>query len=130
MTKRLRKTSSLLITGLALTLAFGLPVAFACMWDSNTIRDELNTQNVSLFHLITGQFPHHGQAFYEQQAREAQSDLAKNPKDTKALNNLGAAYTKLGKYDEALQQFQTIENIEPGKYETTSNLGVLHNRRR
>ncbi|MDF1665927.1 MAG: tetratricopeptide repeat protein [Planctomycetota bacterium] len=108
-------------------LAAGLCTpAIACIWDTNTLKDELQTKNTPMFHLITGQFAHHGPAFYERQAAKARQALKSNPKDIKALNNLGAAYTKLGRYKAAQATFLSIEKIQPGKYETLSNLGVLH----
>lgn len=100
--------------------------ALACIWDTNTLKDELQTKNTPMFHLITGQFPHHGPAFYEKQAAKAREALKKNPQDIDALNNLGAAYTKLGRYKAAATTFLSIEKIQPGKYETLSNLGVLY----
>jgi tetratricopeptide (TPR) repeat protein len=121
---------SVIFIGAALITLIGVSKSFACAWDSNTIRDELQSRDTALFHLITGQFPQHGTAFYEQQARQAKEALALDSNDEQkvitALNELGVAYTKLGQYQEALDQFHRIEKLSPGRYETLSNIGVLY----
>lgn len=118
------KISTKIFAGAILAAGLCTPAA-ACIWDTNTLKDELQTKHTPMFHLITGQFAHHGPAFYEKQAAKARETLKTNPNDIAALNNLGAAYTKLGRYKAALSTFLSIEKIQPGKYETYSNLGVL-----
>ena len=44
---------------MAAGLVLGWGGAHACIWDTDTLRDELRMQP-GLFDLITGQFPHHG----------------------------------------------------------------------
>jgi tetratricopeptide (TPR) repeat protein len=96
-----------------------------CIWDTDTIRDELQTK-ASDFDLVVGQFPHHSKAYYEARVKQAESALAKTPTDIAARNNLAVALFKLGRFQAALEQFEAIEQTEPGRYETRSNLGVLH----
>jgi tetratricopeptide (TPR) repeat protein len=118
--------TSVTLAVLSLAVLSNARQAFACIWDSNTIKDELQSQDLPLFQLITGQFPHHGEAFYRRQAQRSLASLKSKPNDPEALNELGAAYTKLGRYDQALVSFVKLQKIKPGKYETLSNLGVLH----
>lgn len=114
------------------TVTVGLGVALAaasahalCIWDTDTIRDELQTK-ASDFDLITGQFPHHSKGYYEARVKQAEAALAKDPKSIVARNDLAVALLKLGRYEESKAQFATIEAQQPGRYETLSNLGVLH----
>lgn len=50
--------------------------------------------------------------------------LAMEPDDTSALNNLGAAYSEMGRMEEALAQFRRAIELDPDGYKTYNNLGV------
>ena len=100
--------------------------AYACLWDSDTIKDELASKDADIFELISNQFPEHGEAYYKQRVKAAVILLGKDTSDVVARNDLGAAYTKLGEYDKALAVFTTLDRDKPNTYETLSNLGVLH----
>jgi tetratricopeptide (TPR) repeat protein len=100
----------------------------ACIWDSDTLRDELQS-NPDSFDLITGQFPHHGKGYYEHRVRRLTEELKQHPEDVIRRNDLGVALLKLGRFDESLAEFERIEEIEPGRYETLANLGVLYKKR-
>ena len=99
--------------------------ALACIWDSDTLSDELQT-HVDVFDLITGQFPHHGQVYYETRVINSLANLKQEPRDIEARNDLAVAYLKLSRFDQALAEFDRIEEMAPGRYETRSNLGVLY----
>ena len=103
--------------------SMGFPIA--CINTSYSRLEEVEITNY-LGHLIIGAFAHHGPAFYEQEVRRCIAELAKNPNDFEARNDLGAAYSKLGNWAKALIAFQKNEQFHPGKYETASNLGVLY----
>lgn len=116
-----RRTAVVAVAGLlAATSASAL-----CIWDTDTLRDEMQTK-ADDFDLITGQFPHHGTVYYEARVKQAQTNLAAQPDDIVARNDLGVALLKLGRFDESLAEFNAIREQQPGKYETLSNLGVLH----
>lgn len=118
--RRLRTVSAAVaVTALAGT-AWSL-----CIWDTDTIRDELQTK-ANEFDLIAGQFPHHSKGYYEARVKAAEAALAKDATSIAARNDLAVALLKLGRFEESLEQFTTIETQEPGRYETRSNLGVLH----
>ncbi len=105
--------------------------ADACIWDANTLRDELETR-ADVFDLILGQFPHHGAAYWQARLVRLESTLGEGPsqEDAAALwNDLGVAQLKLGRFDEAVASFGKVEELAPGRYETLSNLGVLEKKR-
>ncbi|NUN50640.1 MAG: tetratricopeptide repeat protein [Candidatus Brocadiae bacterium] len=102
--------------------------ATACIWDSDTIRDEMQTR-ADDFDLIVGQFPHHGAGYHESRVAVSRAALEKDPKDIAALNDLGVALLKLGRWDESEAAFASIEALQPGKYETFSNLGVMYKKK-
>jgi len=111
----------------ALTLGLcliALPAA-ACIWDSNTLRDELQTRGLGLFELITGQVPHHGERFYEAQAQRARARLKAAPEDLTAGDDLVGATVKLGLFEEARATLDNQLAKQPKRYESLSNLGVL-----
>ena len=100
-------------------------VAVACAWDSNTIADELALdRGVELFDLISGQFPHHGDAFYEDQLARGRAALAANPDDWAARNDAAVALMKLRRYDESQVELEALLASDPQRYETLSNLGI------
>jgi tetratricopeptide (TPR) repeat protein len=112
------------LTGAILAILSSAGRLSACVWDSDTLRDELEI-HADLFDLITGQFPHHGPAYYEARIRRCKPLLEASPGDTVVRNDLAVAYIKLGRFDEAQAELEKIEEIKPGEYTTLSNLGVL-----
>jgi tetratricopeptide (TPR) repeat protein len=111
-------------TAIAVTALAGTASSF-CIWDTDTIRDEMQTK-ASDFDLIAGQFPHHSKGYYEARVKQAEAKLTTDPTDISARNNLAVALLKLGRWEQSLAQFQKIEAQAPGRYETLSNLGVLY----
>ncbi|MDF1662821.1 MAG: tetratricopeptide repeat protein [Planctomycetota bacterium] len=118
-----RVASSVAIT---VSLVFFTTSSFGCMWDTNTIRDEMDLEDTPLFHLITGQFPEHSQAFYSAQAARSLALLDEKANDLAARDDLGVAYTKLGQFNKALAVFKALDALKPNRYETLSNFGVLY----
>ena len=104
------------------------PPSFACINTSySRAEEQLITDNLA--QLIIGAFPHHGRAFYEHEVSRNQALLEKDPDDFVARNDLASAYTKLQKWDLALEHFEENERLHPGRYETASNLGVLYKKK-
>ena len=95
---------------------------FACLWDSDTIRDEIQARP-SLFELVTGHLPHHGKAYYEARVDRLEPKRDRSREET---NDLAVALIRLGRFDEARALLQAQLAKEPDRYITLSNLGVLH----
>ena len=70
---------------------------FACLWDSDTIRDEIQARP-SLFELVTGHLPHHGTAYYEARVDRLEPKRDRSREET---NDLAVALIRLGRFDEA-----------------------------
>jgi len=107
-----------------LTLALSTN-ASACLWDTDTIRDEMQTQ-ANVFHVISGQVPKHGAPYYRARLEASLADLSRRPKDVDVLYDVGAAYLRLGQPDAALATFEKARAVEPERYKTQSNLGVAY----
>lgn len=114
------------ILGVTVSFILAAEPSAACLWDTNTVRDELELEDTQLFHLITGQFPQHSLTFYQAQATSSRVALEANSADLRARDDLGVAYAKMGQFKEALAVFQSLDALKPKRYETLSNLGVLH----
>ena len=114
---------SSLLSAAALILTCAIP-ADACVNDSYTVIDE-SQMDPEVFELITGQFPHHGDAFYEARVRRY-TEAPPSDGQLLDLNDLGVAYLKLKQYDKALEVFSNIEASYPNQYKTHANLGVLY----
>ena len=95
---------------------------FACLWDSDTIRDEIQARP-SLFELVAGHLPHHGTAYYEARVGRLEPKRDRSREET---NDLAVALIRLSRFDEAAALLKAQLAKEPGRYITLSNLGVLH----
>lgn len=105
--------------------------AMGCLWYSDTLMEELQmVEGASdVFHLITGQFPHHGKGYYKHLLKRSQERLQQYPLDLASRNDMAVALLKLGRYEESEKEFQTIDTQSPGLYTTLSNLGVLYKKK-
>ena len=100
-------------------------LTFACLWDSDTIQDEIQARP-SLFELVTGHLPHHGKAYYEARVDRLEPKRDRSREET---NDLAVALIRLGRFDEARALLQAQLEKEPDRYITLSNLGVLHKKK-
>ena len=101
----------------------------ACLNTSFSRTEEKQITNETI-HLINGQFPEHGKAFYKQQVESCRNHLSEDPKHLEFRNDLAAALIKLGRFEEALEEFSRIQQQHPGLYKTQANLGVLFKKRK
>ena len=102
-------------------LGASLSTAVSCLWDRDTLRDELKTET-DTFDLITGQFPHHGDEYYRRRIEVLQANEAKLGLEER--NDLAVAYIRLKRFDEGRAILLNNLKQEPGDYFTLSNLGV------
>ena len=100
-------------------------LGMACLWDSDTLHDEMQTE-ADTFDLITGQFPHHGKVYYEARITRTLARLEGNPDHPNLRNDLASGYLRVERFEDALREFEALRKEKPGEYKTLSNLGVLH----
>lgn len=105
---------SLLCVG---TLSLSLGPVQACLWDSDTIRDETQ-RGTEIFDLVVGQLAHHGEVYYRHRVAAL---TAAGKQDKVSRNDLAVALVRLERFDEA----RAILTKNPKDYSTLSNLGVL-----
>ena len=97
--------------------------AKACLWDRDTLRDELENKS-SIYDVVMGQFAHHGKAYYEARVKKlwGRQDLTFLEK-----NDLAVALIRLEHFDKAENILLILDKEKEGKvYEVKSNLGILY----
>lgn len=101
-------------------LAAGISSSRACLWDSNTLKDEL-ASNPKVLDLILGQFPHHGDVFYQTRIARLEKQASLNVNEN---NDLAVAYVRLNEFKKGMAILEEQIKKTPGHYETLSNIGV------
>ncbi len=114
----------LMVRSLALVLLFPA-LGWACIWDSDTLQDELQGRS-SAFHVISGQVPEHGRAYYEKRLERSLELLARASQSIEVLYDVAGAYMRLGEQDKAIEMLEKADAIAPDRYKTHSNLGVAY----
>jgi tetratricopeptide (TPR) repeat protein len=111
-------------------LAVSPAAAIACLWDYDTIQME-RSRFPDALELITGKFLRHSKEFYEWRIRDRVARLQSDRNNLALLDDLGVAYSKTGRHDEAIETARTAERLQPDRYETEANLGsfLIHSGR-
>ena len=117
-----------MLLGAIAVLVCGWEISQACAWDSDTLGDEAHLKP-ELFDVITGQFPHHGEAYYRERIRRLTGKLGKQDNSFLARNDLAVAHMRVGQYMKAEHLLKENLAEQPGDYFTISNLGVLAKKR-
>jgi tetratricopeptide (TPR) repeat protein len=102
-------------------------IAAACIWDSDTLQEELESRGDAL-RTITGETIRHGEAYYTRRAQDATETLADNPEDLEAHYDAAAAWLRLGAYAKARHHLAQAEALAPGRYKTLANLSAVAER--
>ncbi len=97
----------------------------ACLWDSDTLAME-TARFPGVAELIAGNFPRHSKAFYQWRKRDCEKRLAKDPDWAAMYDDLAVAQHKLGDHRAAIATMEAKEKVQPGLYETESNLGTFY----
>lgn len=76
--------------------------------------------------LLTGKFLRHSTEFYQWRIRDRITKLKSEPSNLAYFDDLAVAYEKVGNHEQAIETMLRKEQIEPGLYETYSNLGTFY----
>ena len=98
--------------------------AAACLWDRDTLKMERRAFP-KLHNLIVGKVLVHSGAFYTWRVTDRLEKLERRPKDLRLLDDLGVAYDKLGKHQEAIRTGRRTLALDPKRYESNANLGTF-----
>ena len=108
---------------LVLTIAFA-GSAVACLWDSETLRQE-RARFPEILELITGKFPRHSEAYYRWRIQDREQRLANEEPTPELYDDLSVAYEKLGQHEQAIELARQSDELWPNRYETQANLGTF-----
>jgi tetratricopeptide (TPR) repeat protein len=115
---------ALLVSLLGLIL-LPLAPALACLWDSDTLKEEsLGLQDVA--DIVQGRILKHARTFYERKVAYTQPLLEREDVKPERYDDLAVAYEKLGRIPEAIATMEAKEKRFPGLYTTAANLGTFH----
>lgn len=107
-----------------ISLILLIPLFIACIWDKDTIRDEIQNK-ASLYDLIIGQVPHHSDEYYRQRLANKETILKEN-KGVIGINTIAAAHIRLKEFYKAEKILLAQLKVTPQNYYTNSNLGVMY----
>ncbi len=100
-------------------------IATACLWDRDTITDELQTR-ATQYDLVMGQFPSHGEAYYLKRIEKLEPGANKDALLWSESNDLAVAYIRTKQFNKAVVILSRNLKAKPKDYHTLSNLGVLY----
>jgi tetratricopeptide (TPR) repeat protein len=106
-------------------LLLPVPPALACLWDSDTLKEEaLGLEEVA--NVLRGRLLKHSGAFYERKVAYTLPLLEREDVKPERYDDLAVAYEKLGRTQEAIAAMEAKEKRFPGLYTTVANLGTFH----
>lgn len=100
------------------------PVAFACLWDNDTLQME-RLRFPGVLEIITGKFVRHSKAYYEWRIKDRTKKLETRPGDPALIDDLAVAYDKLGQPEKGIALLEETLKQHPDRYESLANLGTL-----
>ena len=115
-------------------LLLSLPLP-GCLWDSDTIREELASR-IDSVKILVGWFNRYPPVYYEDRLQRVTAQLASNPTKASLYDDAAVSCDRLGKPDEAIAwmekkaELAKDEQTAPGepstRYKTLANLGTFH----
>lgn len=106
-------------------LLLPVPPALACLWDSDTLKEEsLGLEDVAA--VVRGRILKHSATFYERKVAYTLPLLERADVKPERYDDLAVAYEKLGRTQEAIATMEAKEKRFPGLYTTAANLGTFH----
>jgi tetratricopeptide (TPR) repeat protein len=109
---------------------FAAAVVLGCIWDRDTIDDELRGVPDGLT-LVTGRWHRHSAAYYKQRIAELPSRLASNPDDFEAYDDLAVAWERTGDRTRAIEvmarkrEALDRKDSQEHRYRYHANLGTF-----
>lgn len=111
-------------------LGLGMTSCLACLWDSDTLRDELaNAKGVEIYDLLTGQIPHHGTDYYGYRIYRIGGKIKAGSATAQDRIDLAVAHIRTGNYESGEKILKEDLAKNRKNYEMLSNLGVLEKKR-
>ncbi|MBV6459502.1 MAG: hypothetical protein HONBIEJF_02650 [Fimbriimonadaceae bacterium] len=101
----------------------------ACLWDSDTIHDEINGK-LTLQNAIAGRIDRNPPEYYELRLEIVKAKIKSNPRDVAAYDDAAVACDRLGLHDEGLQWLAKKRAVldpsdDDALYKTLANEGTI-----
>ncbi|HYO71754.1 MAG TPA: tetratricopeptide repeat protein [Archangium sp.] len=110
---------------LFVVLLLSVPPALACLWDSDTLKEEsIGLDEVAA--VVRGRLLKHSAIFYERKVAYTLPLLDREDVKPEGYDDVAVAYEKLGRTQEAIATMEAKEKRFPGLYTTAANLGTFH----
>lgn len=98
--------------------------ALACLWDSDTLREEaLRKKDVG--DLVVGRVSQHSRTFYEEKVKYTQPLVDSEKAVAARYDDLAVALDRLGRFDDAIAVMNAKALRFPGEYTTLANKGTF-----
>ncbi len=117
-----RRARLVLISSLLFSLH--LSPASACLWDGDTLAAE-KARLAKAVDIIAGNFPRHSREFHQWRITETKKLLEKTPTALPLYDDLAVSQHKLGDHTGAIETMKAKQKLQPGVYETYSNMGTF-----
>lgn len=101
------------------------PVARACIWDYDTLRDEQRGLP-GVLEALTGRFERRSEFFYRDRIQRMERHRVASPFDLAAIDNHAVALFRIGEIDRAIEMMKEKESRFPNQYTTSSNLATFY----
>ncbi|MDX1972151.1 MAG: hypothetical protein SFY68_06420 [Candidatus Sumerlaeia bacterium] len=119
-----------------LTILLFTNAALGCLWDRDTLSAEADGRTEAL-NAIVGNYDQFPPEFYEARVQRVTWEITKNPDDFYLFDDLGVAWDRLGKSDDAISIMQAkkermdrlgdaLENKAEHEYRYLANIGTFH----
>ncbi len=114
----------------ALVIILAALASLACIWDRDTIDDELRGVP-DAFDLIIGHWPEHGAAYYQARVNDLPALIEAEPSRYDLYDDLAVAYERLERRDEAIavmhDKAAVLEGVDDdeARYRLHANLGTF-----
>lgn len=109
-------------------LAAALVPVLACIWDSDTLDDEVLGLPEAGTLVVSGRWFRHGKAYYEKRVREIPPRLAAEPAHLDLYDDLAVAHDRLGDFEAALSVMERKARALEAVPDTGHRYRLLANR--
>jgi hypothetical protein len=110
--------------------------ALGCLWDRDTLSAEADGRT-EVLNAIIGNYDQFPPEYYEARVQRVTWEITKNPDEFYLFDDLGVAWDRLGKFDDAISIMQakkermdrlgdSLENKSEHEYRYLANIGTFH----
>lgn len=118
---------------LAISGVVACTVATACLWDRDTLAEEVREGSRDVLSIIVGRFERNPPLYYQMRLERVRKELGRDPRNLALYDDAAVASDRLGKHDDAIdfmgKKQLVMERIKPSdddRYRYHANLGTFY----